>query len=256
MEKFQKISGKAIISFLVSLALCSLCVSVMITHRANIQKSQMVQTIVLPEEIALITAGLLISLFVFFIMQQNSELRQMRINLNNKVTTDPLTGIYNRRYLDENINNLLKSISRSNSVLTLIMIDVDFLKKYNDAYGFTKGDSCLNIVARVIAQSIKRADDFIARYGGEEFIAVLPCTDKNGAQIIADRVINNIRNCKIPHEQSEIEKFVTVSIGVTTGHADHSGTSGDAFIKRAEEAMHLSKKNGRNRFTFLDFANP
>ena len=166
-----------------------------------------------------------------------------------KVYYDPLTNIYNRRYFDENLNRTLKFLSRSKSPLTLMMIDIDHFKRYNDTYGHSEGDACLKIVAETLSNSVTRTEDFAARYGGEEFAMVLPHTDENGARLIAERLIKNIVNCNIPHENSDVEKYVTISIGVTTAVVSFKHNPED-YIIRADELLYESKQNGRNRYTF------
>jgi diguanylate cyclase (GGDEF)-like protein len=166
-----------------------------------------------------------------------------------KIYYDALTGIYNRRYFDENLSRLIKSMSRSGDVLSLMMVDIDHFKNYNDTYGHSEGDECLKIIAKTLSKSVARANDFVARYGGEEFAVVLPNTDENGARVIANRLLENIRNCRIPHEKSDVSDHVTVSIGVTTGRTKHTREKDD-YIKRADEMLYMSKRNGRNRYTF------
>ena len=184
-------------------------------------------------------------LFISFITLRITE--PIKIMLD-KVHYDGLTGIYNRRYFDENLNRLLKSLSRSNGTLSLMMIDIDFFKKYNDTYGHSKGDDCLKIVAETLMQGIKRADDFIARYGGEEFAVVMPNTGEKGAESIANELLESIRSCNIPHKKSDIADHVTISIGVTTGNVDHTQTPDD-YVKQADEMLYKSKQDGRNRIT-------
>jgi diguanylate cyclase (GGDEF)-like protein len=166
-----------------------------------------------------------------------------------KIYYDALTGIYNRRYFDETLFRLLKHLSRSGGKLSLMMIDIDFFKKYNDTYGHAEGDTCLKIVADTLSSSIPRASDFVARYGGEEFVVVLPNTGGSGACKIAEKLLANIRDRNILHEKSDAANYVTVSIGVTAGKVGRSPNGGD-FIKRADELLYLSKQNGRNRYTF------
>ena len=168
-----------------------------------------------------------------------------------KIHYDGLTGIYNRRYFDENLDRLLKSVSRSNGSLSLMMIDIDFFKYYNDTYGHSKGDECLKIIAKTLKQGATRADDFVARYGGEEFAVVLPNTKEIGAVNVANRLLEAIRNCKIPHESSPIADHVTISIGVTTGAANFM-QSVEEYINRADEMLYKSKHEGRNRYNFSD----
>ena len=166
-----------------------------------------------------------------------------------KVYIDPLTGIYNRRYFDENLDRAVKTLSRSGGMMSLMMIDIDHFKKYNDTYGHSEGDNCLKIIAETLSKTVTRADDFAARYGGEEFAVVLPNTDEKGARVIAEKLLENIRNCNIPHENSDVAKCVTISIGVTTSSVSHTQNP-DHYIKRADEMLYESKQNGRDRYTF------
>jgi diguanylate cyclase (GGDEF)-like protein len=170
----------------------------------------------------------------------------------NMTIIDQLTGIYNRRYLDGRLNRLIKSFARSVSKLSLLMIDIDYFKKYNDTYGHDAGDKCLKKVATSLGQCIARDDDFVARYGGEEFVVVLPNTDENGAQVIANRLLKKMEECHILHEKNNVANYVTISIGGTTSIVKHFQTGSD-YIKCADKALYESKKNGRNRYTFENF---
>jgi diguanylate cyclase (GGDEF)-like protein len=162
---------------------------------------------------------------------------------------DALTGVYNRRFFDKSMKRAISSLSRSGSLLSLLMIDIDFFKRYNDTYGHLEGDRCLKIIAQTLSQSITRADDFVVRYGGEEFVAVLLNTDGQGARLIAEKLLVNIRNRNIPHEQNDAADRVTISIGATTGKVAHTH-SADDFVKKADELLYKSKRNGRNRCSF------
>jgi methyl-accepting chemotaxis protein len=170
----------------------------------------------------------------------------------NMTIIDQITGIYNRRYLDGHLKKIIESLSRNVSRLSLLMLDIDYFKKYNDTYGHDSGDNCLRSVAAALAQCITRDEDFVARYGGEEFVVVLPNTDKNGARLVAERLLRKIRECNIPHRASDIANHVTVSIGGTTGIVNYSQHGSD-YIKCADKALYESKKNGRNRYTFASF---
>jgi diguanylate cyclase (GGDEF)-like protein len=165
-----------------------------------------------------------------------------------EVYYDTLTGIFSRRYLDEKLTETIKNLSRSRGYLSLMMIDVDHFKKYNDLYGHTDGDSCLKRVAEILSKNITRETDFAARFGGEEFTIVLPYTDEDGAKKLAERLVKNIRAAKIPHGDNEVSPFVTISIGVATGKVSYD-QSGDDYIKRADEMLYISKEAGRDRFT-------
>jgi len=174
------------------------------------------------------------------------------VDLKGKVHFDTLTGIYNRRYLEEMLKQNIKELSSSARVLSLIMLDVDFFKKFNDTYGHNEGDNCLRIVAETISQCVFREDDFAARYGGEEFVVVLPYTDKEGACFTADKILQSIRDRKIPNERSEVAGIVTVSVGVTTINVKHDHNGLD-YIKCADKALYQSKQSGRNKYTFIEY---
>jgi len=172
--------------------------------------------------------------------------------LTNIVHYDVLTGIYNRRFLADSLEHIIKLISRSGGELSVLMLDIDYFKKFNDTYGHSCGDICLKSVADAVAGALSRNDDFAARYGGEEFAVVLPHTDAKGALMIADKIIANIKELNIPHEKSEAATYVTVSIGITTGNVMYGQIFND-YLKRADEALYMSKNNGRNQYTYIDF---
>jgi diguanylate cyclase (GGDEF)-like protein len=169
-----------------------------------------------------------------------------------KIYYDALTGIYNRRYLDKQLETTIKSLSRSPAgMLSLLMIDIDCFKPYNDTYGHSQGDECLKIVAKTLQEAVTRVDDFVVRYGGEEFCVVLPKTDESGARVIAELLLENVRKRWIPHEATKVEDvdYVTISIGAATGEVHYTQT-GEDYIKYADTMLYHSKNNGRNRYTF------
>ncbi|MCL2164022.1 MAG: diguanylate cyclase [Oscillospiraceae bacterium] len=169
-----------------------------------------------------------------------------------KANYDVLTGIHNRLYMEDNIVRVMKFLSRPNSSLSVLMIDVDYFKKYNDTYGHEQGDVCLRKIAQSLASGVKRTNDFVARYGGEEFVVVLPFANETGACLTASRLLENVRALKIPHAKNDASEYVTISIGITTAPVDYSLTW-EEYLKRADEAVYMSKQNGRNRYTFLPF---
>ena len=179
------------------------------------------------------------------------KMKHHLIDVLNKVYFDALTGIYNRRYLDDHFSTILESLSRSGGGVSVLMIDIDHFKKYNDTYGHSAGDECLKKIAGTITKSILRKSDFVARYGGEEFIVVLPNADKNAACFVADKILKNIQNMALPHSSSETEDYVTVSIGIMSGKVDYTTTSLD-FINLADDALYVSKQTGRNKYTIQD----
>ena len=166
-----------------------------------------------------------------------------------KIYYDPLTGIYNRRFFDENLDRIVKTLSRSGGILSLMMIDIDNFKDYNDTYGHSAGDDCIRAVAESLTKSVTRADDFIVRYGGDEFAAVLPNTDEEGARLLAEKMLENVRSYNIPHEKNYGTGIVTITIGCTTGKVETSHHTED-YIKRADELLYNSKYSGRNSYTF------
>jgi len=183
---------------------------------------------------------------ITFVLRDVTKMRRLEIE-NRKLYIDGLTDIYNRRYFNEAIERKMMTLSRAGSTMTLMMIDIDFFKKYNDTYGHSLGDDCLRIIAGTLSRNLPRADDFIARYGGEEFVIVLPSTDEDGAHLVAERMLSSIRGCVIPHDTSEAANYVTVSIGVATGMVKHTHIAGD-FVDRADKMLYKSKHNGRNQY--------
>jgi methyl-accepting chemotaxis protein len=181
----------------------------------------------------------------------NDEIRTLGEFLNLTII-DQLTGIYNRRYVDGHLKKIIKSMVRTNSNLSLLLIDIDYFKKYNDTYGHDAGDNCLRAVASALYKCVSRDLDFVARYGGEEFAVVLPNTDKNGAHVIAEKLLGKVRECNIPNKASHIADCVTISVGGTTSIVKHLHRAQD-YIKAADKALYESKKNGRNRYTYENF---
>jgi len=171
----------------------------------------------------------------------------------NRVHFDMLTGIFNRRYLHENLERVLLSMSRIDDVLSVMLIDIDFLKGYNDFYGFGAGDNCLKNVAEALKSCLFRGQDFVARFGGEEFMAILPHTREAGARLVAERMLEEVEQLGIPHEHSLVTNMVTVSIGLVTAKKTAETWVAADFFKRAEEALQLAKTQGRNQYAFLDF---
>lgn len=159
---------------------------------------------------------------------------------------DALTGIPNRRSFSERILTEFSRSHRDGSQLSLIMIDIDNFKLYNDTYGHGKGDECLMTVAKVIDNSLRRPADFCARYGGEEFIIILPGTDKNGAISVAENIRINIEALEIPHERSIPAGRVTISLGTATLETRET-RSYETLLKMADDALYIAKSRGRNR---------
>ncbi|MDL2272891.1 GGDEF domain-containing protein, partial [Desulfovibrio sp. OttesenSCG-928-I05] len=153
---------------------------------------------------------------------------------------DALTGIHNRRYLEDNLRRTIKTLWRSGGEIGILMVDVDYFKNYNDIYGHSRGDEALKRVAVALKHMLTRADDFVARYGGEEFIIVLPNTGERGARFMAEKTLEHVRACTIPYERNGDFSVVTVSVGATAGVVPPGGCPEDV-IQRADEALYLAK---------------
>jgi diguanylate cyclase (GGDEF)-like protein len=178
-------------------------------------------------------------------------LHESTLDLADKVHRDALTGIFNRRYMEDSLTRIVNALIRSGGgKLSVLMMDLDFFKNYNDSYGHNRGDACLKAVAETLADSVFRPQDFAVRYGGEEFAAILPDTGEEGAREVAERMLNNVRELNIPHNRSAAADRVTISIGVTTGDVAYTHNGLD-YIKRADEALYMSKRNGRDRYTYI-----
>lgn len=161
--------------------------------------------------------------------------------------TDSLTGIANRRSFDTRLENEWKNARRSGQPLSLLVIDVDYFKQYNDFYGHTEGDACLGQIAQALHGLAKRPRDLAARLGGEEFALLLPETDAEGAQRSAQLCADAIATLRLPHEKSEVSSVITVSLGV--GTITVSGEGGpQEFVEAVDHLLYAAKRNGRNRF--------
>ncbi len=162
---------------------------------------------------------------------------------------DGLTGIPNRRYLNERMHHEWQRAIRESRPLSLVMMDIDHFKPYNDQYGHGAGDDCLGKVAKALQGAITRPADLVARYGGEEFSALLPETDTTGALHIATRFQQAIEALQLPHAYSSVSAFVTLSIGVATLIPTSDTGAAQKLFDLADEALYESKNHGRNRIT-------
>ncbi len=168
---------------------------------------------------------------------------------------DAVTGVANRRSFDQTLDRVWRSGTRHDFPVALIMIDVDFFKRYNDRLGHPAGDACLERLANGLVNGLKRPDDFVARYGGEEFAAILPRTDLAGASAVAERLRREILNLGIFHPASPIGSCVTISQGVACRRPEISLTP-SSVIAAADQALYEAKRLGRNRLhaALSDFA--
>ncbi len=184
-----------------------------------------------------------------------TERKKVEARLRDLSNRDGLTGVYNRRYLDETLDSEWKRLRRIEKPLSAIMIDVDFFKKYNDTYGHQAGDQCLKAVAMVLSEGINRPADFVARYGGEEFAVILPDTDHQGALFLAEEFKAGINSQEIAHAGSEISSHVTASFGVAT-MVPGVKAGFNALLEQADKALYKAKKSGRNQVMSAEAVSP
>jgi diguanylate cyclase (GGDEF)-like protein len=160
-------------------------------------------------------------------------------------TTDELTKLNNRRSFSEYMDIIWEQNHRLKLPVTLLMIDIDCFKKYNDSLGHLEGDKALIAVAQCMKNNVKRETDFVARFGGEEFVCLLPFIQRKEAFDFAKILVTNVENMKIPHPASETSQYLTISAGMATVVPDNNNTQAQ-FIHEADRALYTAKKSGRN----------
>jgi len=167
------------------------------------------------------------------------------------VFVDGLTGLYNRRYLDERLFSEVHRARRNGSSLALMMIDVDHFKRFNDRYGHQRGDDCLRAVALALRSVLKRPADVVCRYGGEEFVCLLPETDAAGAAVVAGQVAQSLERLAIPHEDGVAARQVSVSQGIIVGVPSQLD-SPESLLALADAQLYRAKQEGRKRFCLAE----
>jgi len=179
------------------------------------------------------------------IRDRTEQLEQANRKLEALSYSDALTEVANRRAFDEALDREWRRRIRSKRPLSLLMIDIDYFKAFNDAYGHQGGDACLTQVAKTLASIVGRAGDQVARYGGEEFAVLLPETEPRGAAAIAERMRTRVADLKIPNEGAPLG-YVTVSVGYATVTAPAAGKP-ETLLAAADGALYGAKREGRNR---------
>lgn len=184
---------------------------------------------------------------------RNAELTQLRLaletanqRLKRLVAVDALTGIANRRHFDRALDRELRRARRESLPLSLVFLDLDEFKRFNDTYGHARGDEVLRLVAHTLDETFRRGGDLVARYGGEEFAVVLPGVDGRRAELYAERLRRRIWRLAIPYEASQVADRVTISGGVATVPPDIVA-SADHLLRAADKALYRAKCQGRNR---------
>ncbi len=178
------------------------------------------------------------------------ELKAKTDILENISSRDGLTGIFNRRRFDEGLTTEWKKAMRQKQPLSLIILDLDFFKLYNDNYGHLAGDECLKAVAETISATIKRAGDLAARYGGEEFVVLLPNTPQNDSVYIAEKIKKNVEELQIEHKYSLIASHITISLGVSTVIPEQNKEH-QTLIDMADKALYQAKQAGKNTVRYF-----
>jgi diguanylate cyclase (GGDEF)-like protein len=168
---------------------------------------------------------------------------RLREALRAQSTKDPLTGLYNRRYLQEMLDREIRRAIRSEQALGVLMLDLDHFKNFNDTYGHDAGDAVLRETASFLVRSI-RAEDFVCRYGGEEFVVILPTADLRAAEARAQRIRAKLRDLVILHNGRSLG-LITASIGVAALPAH--GTNEKELLQAADAALYRAKREGRDR---------
>jgi diguanylate cyclase (GGDEF)-like protein len=184
--------------------------------------------------------------------QAELKLQQLNEELLRLTMLDGLTGIANRRRFDEYLMQEWQRSAREKFPISLIMIDVDYFKRYNDFYGHQAGDLCLQQIAQTLSNDVKRSTDLVARYGGEEFAVILPNTNLQGATCIAKSICQSIRNQQIPHAESQVSQYVSLSIGVMSVVPEPS-SSPNLLIQTTDNLLYQAKQQGRDRIVTKSF---
>lgn len=186
-------------------------------------------------------------------IRNHLELVRHRKRLKLLSTTDGLTGIPNRRRFDDLLHKEWGRAQREKEQLSILLIDLDNFKKYNDYYGHLQGDECLRQVAKVLQAAGQRQTDIIARYGGEEFAAVLPHTELAGAETFAKKLLQEVRELQLPHDKNGDFNIVTFSIGVTSVLPSESIACSDV-LDFADGCLYEAKEFGKNKFVAREYS--
>jgi diguanylate cyclase (GGDEF)-like protein len=180
------------------------------------------------------------------------RMKRMADELRRAATTDALTGVANRRQFDESLQREWLRARRTGDALSLLLVDVDYFKLYNDRYGHQKGDDCLQRVAQALRSTCQRPADLVARYGGEEFMVLLPQTPRYGAEQVGARILAVVESLAISHEDSTASHRLSVSVGVASHEelsacrsTDHATCCIDDLVLAADRALYSAKRAGR-----------
>jgi diguanylate cyclase (GGDEF)-like protein len=178
-------------------------------------------------------------------LQEKSQLERL-------ANIDELTQIANRRNFNNYLSQQWHQMKKLQVPIALILLDVDYFKRYNDTYGHQTGDTCLTKIAHAIKQVGQRQNDLVARYGGEEFAVILPNTNSKGALQIVQKIYKQIKKLQIPHSSSDLADIVTVSLGIAIT-TPQINTSHEELINKADRALYQAKEKGRNCYSIINY---
>lgn len=184
-------------------------------------------------------------------VEKENELKDTNAMLRYLSNMDGLTGIPNRRYFEDKLQEEWNRTQRNRMPLSALMMDIDYFKKYNDHYGHLAGDECIKEIAKILSATLKRPGDFAARYGGEEFVVLLPETDAKGAAAVAQFILDKVRKRKIKNEGSKIDEFITISIGCAS-LIPNQDLQPEDLIRFADLELYRAKKSGKNQVKTLE----
>jgi diguanylate cyclase (GGDEF)-like protein len=179
-------------------------------------------------------------------LRDNTEQKLAQMALHSLAVKDGLTGLANRRSFDESLDADWLHALREQTPLSLLLVDVDHFKLYNDTYGHQKGDACLRAVASILGQQVFRPSDLASRYGGEEFAVIMPTTDLDGAMRVAERIREAVEEMALPHSASLTAAHVTLSVGAASTVPSLDQSPAD-LLASADAALYRAKHGGRNR---------
>jgi diguanylate cyclase (GGDEF)-like protein len=236
------------ITWLLALALLgTACHFLLPSHMAPVLMPLPVLNAMYGMSVGLAVIGTGIAAMMFRLDIENAEREQaaVRAELEHLSGVDQLTQLANRRKLDQHLRGEWLRMQRSRLPLSVLMVDIDLFKRFNDRYGHQAGDVCLQKIARILQTIVWRSGDLVARYGGEEFVIILPETGATGARNLAEQARQGIFEAAIKHADSDISDVVTISIGVAS--AVPGGGSYADLLRRADDALYAAKHAGRNR---------
>jgi diguanylate cyclase (GGDEF)-like protein len=199
-------------------------------------------------ELAALFMIYIILMYLSAIKFHNRLAKSLQIRFENEqlADMDELTGLYNRRSMDKYLASEWNRHYRSQKPLSLLFIDIDYFKQYNDTHGHAGGDQCLVEVSQLLKNNVQRSSDMVARFGGEEFAVILPETSEADAMQVAEKIHSGLTQLQVPHESSPVAAHVTMSVGVATMVPERTDNS-NLLLKMADEALYQAKNTGRDR---------